>query len=110
MNNEPFRRLLATVGTYKIFNISPSNSHHRHKQCAVWIQLACVLHQLGCDGHGVSVGFLARNCGFSNGSVINFRKRVFKAILSPKNQIVIWSDANERKEISRRFANEQVVF
>ena len=41
---EETRYFKVIVGTHKVFNTRPSNYHHRHKQCAVWIQLACVLH------------------------------------------------------------------
>jgi hypothetical protein len=78
-----------------------------HKQHAVWIQLIVVLlSRLGCDGNGASVGRHAGLFGVSYGSVCKFTKRVFKAILSRKDDEIRWPSATERAEISRRFGRE----
>ena len=43
------------------------------------------------------------NCGYSIGSVINFTKRVFTAILSLEKRFIRWPTAKERKKIAKRF-------
>lgn len=65
-----------------------------------------MLAKLGCDGNGVGEEKNALLCGFSTGSVNNFTKRVFTAILSLKDQVIKWPNAKERRQISRRFARD----
>jgi hypothetical protein len=72
----------------------------------VWIQLMVVLQRLGCCGNGNSVGVRARTAGVGNGTVCMFTDRVFKALLSKKDDVIAWPDAAERKQISDRMGEK----
>ena len=99
MSKDSFLKLLGQVQDDDVFK-----TYTRNKQCPVWVQLMVVLQRLDCDGNGISVVRCARNCGYSNGSVDLFTKRVFKAILKLRRAAIFWPDAVERKRISHRLA------
>ena len=61
-----------------------------NKQEEVWFQLAVVLNRVGTDGTGSSVKKNSLFSGVSYGSVEKFTERVFKAIVSLKNQFIFW--------------------
>lgn len=92
MNKDSFQRLVQLIETDPVFENSA-----KYKQTPTWIQLMVTLQVLGFDGNGSSVGRNARMSGFSHGSVVLFKKRVFKALLAQKNNFVFWPNEDERK-------------
>lgn len=92
MNKRSFLKLLEKIEDHRVFK-----NNARIKQAATWIQLMVVLQLVGLDGTGASIGRNARMAGFSHGSVIKFRERVFTAILELKSTAIKWPDSQERK-------------
>ena len=99
MNKPSFMRLLDLIKDDDLFK-----NRSRNKQTSVWIQLMVVLQRLGCDGNGAATGRIARNSGFSYGSVNKFRDRVFASLMKFRKFYVTWPDAAERVKISTRMA------
>jgi hypothetical protein len=97
MNKPTFIKLVSLLGAHPVFH-----NNSRYKQCAAWVQIMVVLQKLGCDGNGNSRGRLARNCGYSNGAVTIFSRRVFTAILSLRKKVIKWPNARERNQIAER--------
>jgi hypothetical protein len=75
-----------------------------NKQEPVWIQLMVTLKRLGCHGNGESINRNAMMFGVSHGSVVDFTRRVFTAFLSQKDHHIRWPSEAEKREISKRFA------
>lgn len=65
------------------------------------------LKRLGNFGTEASVGKIARECGISEGSVHEFTRRIFKAILSIEKRFVYWPTATEREEISEEIEKKK---
>ena len=105
MNKKSFKGLVGLLGSHRVFH-----NRSRVKQAPAWIQIMVTLQRFGCDGTGNSNGRIARNCGYSNGSVVNFGSRVQIALLSLKKEVVRWPNAEERKQISARFSKKMSFF
>jgi hypothetical protein len=99
MDKSSFNRIVDLIKNDHVFH-----GNSKHKQAPVWLQLLVVMQRLGCDGNGASVGRTVKFNGISDGTVVLYIKRVFKAILHIKNEFIRWSNAIEREEISQRFA------
>ncbi|KAG1467450.1 hypothetical protein G6F56_004410 [Rhizopus delemar] len=95
MDKHSFMAVCNEIRSYEGFN-----KNGRRKQMPVEIQLMATLRRLGSFGTGASVGKIARECGISEGSVHEFTRRIFKAILSIEKRFVYWPTAAEREEIS----------
>jgi hypothetical protein len=92
MQKRSFLKLLEKIEGHQVFE-----NNSRNPQAAVWIQLMVVLQLVGLDGTGASVGRNARMAGFSHGSVIKFKDRVFAALLVCRSTAITWPDSDERK-------------
>lgn len=103
MSKQAFVRTVARIENHPVFH--PAGDYSRNPQVSVWIQLMITMGRLGCDGNGASVGRNARGGGVSYGSVLKYTERVFAALLSLKDEVIKWPDANERAATSRRFAS-----
>jgi hypothetical protein len=47
---------------------------------------------------------MARNAGYSNGSVCKFTDRVFAAVLRIRKETIKWPDKAERKRLSTTYS------
>jgi len=106
MDKASFLGLLQLISPHEVFHRITRNRHRVYcaKQTPIWIQLMVVLIRLGCNGNGVSLGAVGRNCGYSSGSIVLFTQRVFTAICALEKRFLSWPDATERVKISKRFA------
>ena len=68
MTRRAFEHVLSRIAGNPVF----ANGTSR-QQTPVCEQLHVALHQLGCNGNGVSIGKVARLFGVSEGTVINYR-------------------------------------
>ena len=84
-----------------------NNTHYQ--QTPVWIQLAITLYRLGHYGNSASVHDVARNFGFSEGSVENFTQRCFTALDSLHN-MVVRGLTPEEKEAEKQWIDTQIGF
>lgn len=69
---------------------------------SLYIQLLGVLHRLGIYGSGGSI----RKESNLFGTVCRFTESIFIEILKSKSDFIHWPNAEERAEISLRFARE----
>lgn len=76
MDKQSFLRPLDMICRHTVFHTEAI-----HKQTPIYLQLFLVLSRLGCDGNGASIGRNAQLGGVSFGSIKNFTKRVFKAVI-----------------------------
>ena len=67
------------------------------------LQLMIFLFYLGISGDGAKFSLVGSKFHVSKGAARRCYKRVLFAILSMKDQVIQWPDAEEREEISRRF-------
>jgi hypothetical protein len=78
MGKDSFFQIVKLIENHEVFQTVKS----RHKQTPVWLQLLVTLNRLGCDGNGAGLHRVSVFCGVSYGSVDNYCKRVFQAIIS----------------------------
>lgn len=95
MDKYSFMAVCNEIRSHEVFN-----KNGRKKQMPVEVQLMVTLKRLGSFGTGASVGKIARDCGISEGSVEEFTRRIFKAILSIEKRFVYWPTATEKEEIA----------
>lgn len=69
-------------------------------------QLGCALFRLGHYGNGACLLAQKLLWGVGKGTLVLFTERVVQAILSLQKRFVIWPDARQRRQISRRMAAE----
>ena len=100
-----FIRIAAKIGRHPIFQ---NNSNTPQEK--VWIQLFVALNRLGCDGNGASLGRVARLSGIGHGTVHLYTSRVITALMSFKDELVRWPNAQQRRKIARRFATKHGLF
>ncbi len=65
------------------------------QQASVSLQLLVFLFRAGKCGSAGSNGAVASHFGMSHGCVKNYVRRVVKALLKLKKEVVYWPDANE---------------
>jgi hypothetical protein len=99
MSKSSFVKIAQLIQHHPVFS-----NNGRYKQEPVWIQLMVTLSRLGCHGNGASIGRNAMMFGTSHGSVVDFTRRVFTALISFKDHFIRWPNIAEREEISNRFA------
>jgi len=65
MDKKSFLRILRLIAPNPVFHKLMYNRFKQYyaKQTPIWIQLMVVLIRLGCNGNGVSLGAVRRNCG-----------------------------------------------
>jgi hypothetical protein len=98
MSKQAFFRVVMLIEQHSIFQ-----NNSKHSQAPVYVQLLVFLSRIGFDGNGASVKRNSIIAGVSVGSVEKYCYRCMIAVLELKNKYVIWPNAIERKNISRRF-------
>jgi len=73
------------------------NKELNKKQYAVQLQLLVFLNRIGSEGAEGNSKKLANFFGISPGTVRNITKRVTKAILSLKEEVIIWPKSSHRE-------------
>lgn len=99
-----FNNLLSLIENHPIFK-----SENNHGQAAVELQLAVTLYRMGRYGNGASVEDVARMAGCSEGSVENYTRRCFTAILSLHDQFVR-PLTPEEKEVEKAYMDNHLGF
>ncbi len=99
-----FSALLDLIKNHEVFQ-----SESNHSQAPVELQLAVTLYRMGRYGNGASIEDIARIAGCSEGSVENYTKRCFKAILSHHNKFVRQLTPEE-KEVEKKYMDDQLGF
>lgn len=98
MHRNAFTRIVDILKVHPVFQ-----NHSRLEQTPVWIQCLVAFKRFGSYGNANSLGNNGRNLGFSEGAVVKFMHRVITALLSIRDQVIKWPDAEERSRISERF-------
>ncbi|XP_037827731.1 uncharacterized protein LOC119615817, partial [Lucilia sericata] len=106
LNPEEFAHVLDLIQNDEVFQTICHKS-----QLPVELQLKIVLYRLGSSGDGASVRKVASLFGIGDGRTIqNVTRRVFKAILKLKNNVLYWPGELERSQlVSATKANCQDV-
>ena len=65
-------------------------------------QILLTLNRLGTSGNGTSIGCIVRKFGDSEGSSVNYTRRVIKAICKHASTMIVWPSPQERVYISTR--------
>lgn len=92
MNREIFYKLLEKIECHSAFQ----NQSTSAKQTPVKYQLAIFLYRLGSKGGGGSLEQVGDSVGVGVGTVLNFSRRVMRAILSLLEQYICWPSKSER--------------
>lgn len=101
VNRESFADLVELVKDHPVFE-----STGKRKQAPPEYQLLVLLKYRGTNGNGANAISLANHFGIGVGTVRDYRKRASKALLALEEQVVVWPDEAERKEIAARiYAN-----
>lgn len=96
-SKEAFERLCNRIKGHQDYNI-----HSRKKQRTVQFQAAVVLYRLGISGGASGAHYTAAHCGISVGSVVDYTRRFFNAILSLKTEWIYWPKHEERELIKKK--------
>lgn len=72
----------------------------------MWLQLAVALDRLETNGNGASLGRTRKLWGLGKGTVALYTSRVIIALNDLRDGFVVWQDATDRKQISRRMEAE----
>lgn len=99
MDKTSFVKIVELIKNHDVFN----RESKTQKQAAVWVQLMVTLQFCELEGNGASIGRNARSNGFGEGTVVKFKQRCFKAILSMEKDFIKWPDEVERDVISSWF-------
>ena len=91
MSRDSFVKIVRILEKHPIFK-----NNSRRKQAPPWVQCLVAFKRFGCFGNANSLGANGRNCGFSEGTVVNFMSRVTTAILTLKKEVIKWPDADYR--------------
>jgi hypothetical protein len=79
MDKASFLGVLQLISPHGVFHRITRNKYKRYykEQKPIWIQLMLVvLIRVGCNGNGVSLGAVGRNCRYSTGAIVKFTQRV----------------------------------
>ncbi|MBW0471094.1 hypothetical protein O181_010809 [Austropuccinia psidii MF-1] len=112
MCDNDFKQVVCTtqggfLHIYEMIQNSPLFKNQTNcPQLCVSLQLALTSEQLGCNGKGASLGFLARSYGISRGSVVSSSQRVIEVLLALGPQLVKWPNEGRQSHISASMAGE----
>ena len=98
MDRGTFEKLCDKLSSHAVFQ-----NQSRNQQTEVWIQCLVTFRRFGGYGNSNSLGINGRTYGFSEGAVVKFKDRVTTALLDLGKEVILWPDANERKQIRKRF-------
>ena len=86
---------------FKLVELLENNSVFNKDQRPVEAQLLCFLYFYGTTNSNPTK--IGRLFGFGKGTVLLYKRRVEKAILSLKDAVIRWLDETKRQQIAKRF-------
>ncbi|MBW0471447.1 hypothetical protein O181_011162 [Austropuccinia psidii MF-1] len=96
MQDNDFKQVVQTTqdGFLYIYNLIQNRKLFKNQsncpQLDVCLQLALTLEQLGFNGNGASLGWIARSYGISQGAVVSSSQKVIEVIFALQPQLVRW--------------------
>jgi DDE superfamily endonuclease len=101
MTRESFDTILKLIENHPVFTKANPSGPGR-PQGPVAHQLMVLLRYLGTEGGGGCNQSLRNHFGIGRGTVENFKRRVVKAIMSLRKDVIFWPGEAERAQISAR--------
>lgn len=75
------------------------STHSSNRQLPVSTQLYIALHGLGFYGNGANLEQTRVKFGYSTGTIVNCRRRIYDALNDLKDEYITWPDAEERQRL-----------
>jgi len=97
MTRYAFNAIFSLMNKHAVFK----EEDIKRKQYAVQLQLSVYLKRIGSEGAEGKSKKLANFFGISQGTVRNITKRVTKAILSLKEEVIMWPKSSHREAMKK---------
>jgi DDE superfamily endonuclease len=102
MTRDSFGKILRLIEKDPVFQKKSTGK----KQAPVAHQLMVLLNYLGTEGAGASSPSLRNVFGVGKGTIDSFKLRAATAINNLHDKVIVWPNARERRQISRRIEKE----